>query len=74
MKLNKDDISKLASLPDDALWKEVHSIAKAHGINLPEPPPKKEDMDKLRAILSDPDKINMFKAMKLINDYKRGSK
>ena len=72
MKLDKENLKKIASLPDDELWKTVHSIAKSHGVSLRENPPSADEITKLRQILNDSDKLNMFAAMKLINEYKRG--
>lgn len=73
MRLDKESLEKMAALPDDQLWATVRKTAEAHGIALPNRTPKHEELDKLRAILKDTEKLSPIKAMKLINDYKRRS-
>ena len=48
MRLDKEKINRLAALPDDILWKEIQSMLKKHGINLPDRVPSAEDMKRLR--------------------------
>ena len=74
MKIDKEKLAALAALPDDALWKEIRKIAGENKISLPEATPKKEEMAKIRSLLLNSDKINMFSAMKFINELKRGGK
>ena len=70
MKLDKESLKKMATLPDDELWQTIRKTAEAHGISLPEGTPKKEELSRLRGILLDAEKLNPLAAMKLINDYK----
>ncbi len=74
MKIDKEKLNALAALPDAELWAQIRRMTEGYGINLPEKTPPKEELQKLRALFSDTNKLNLFGAMKIINDYKRGNK
>lgn len=71
MKFTKEEIEKLAALPDDELWCQVQTIAKGYGLNLPNTQPSHTELEKLRSIATG-GKISMPEAMMLINKYKKG--
>ena len=73
MKINKEDLARLAALPDDQLWAEVLRVGKSHGINLPTSQPSHADLDKLRGIVSG-SRINMGEAFRILNEYRRSGK
>ena len=71
MKFTKEEIDRLAALPDDELWCQVQAIAKGYGLKLPQTPPSHAELEKLRSIATG-GKISMPEAMMLINKYKKG--
>jgi hypothetical protein len=71
MKFTKEEIDRLAALPDDELWCQVQNIARGYGLNLPNTQPSHAELEKLRGIATG-GKISMSEAMMLINKYKRG--
>lgn len=71
MKFTREEIERLAALPDDQLWCQVQTIAKGYGLNLPERQPSHAELEKLRGIACG-GKISMPEAMMLINKYKKG--
>ncbi|MBE6635841.1 MAG: hypothetical protein E7617_06575 [Ruminococcaceae bacterium] len=74
MKLDKSKLEALSSLSDEQLWAEIRSIAGSHGFSLPEAQPSREDLGKIRAALSDSEKLNLSGAIRILNNYKRGKK
>ena len=73
MRINKEELKRLAEKPDAELWREIVSMAKSHGYNLPEKPPKHEDIDKIRRALSGSEKISLTDAAKIMNSYKKSN-
>ena len=71
MKVNKEQLKKLAEKSDADLWREIHSIAKSHGYNLPDATPRHEDIEKIRRALLGSEKISLGDAAKIINAYKK---
>ena len=72
MRIDKEKLSAMAELSDGELWATVTAIAAKNGIKLPGKPPSPEEMHKLRAAMTSPDKLNALGALKIINKYKRG--
>ena len=70
MKVNKDELEKLAALDDRSLWNSIVQMAKNYGISLSPAMPQREDMDKIRGALSGIEKFNLRDAMKIVNRYK----
>ena len=70
MKLDREKLLGLASLPDAELWRTVVMIGKGHGFTLPDKAPPHEELEKLREIIKDGSKINVMSAFKLLNKYK----
>jgi len=71
LKIDKEKLSALAKLEDDALWAEIKTIAAQHGFKLPDATPSHDQLEKLRAAVCDTDKINLMGAMKIINKYRK---
>ncbi len=71
MKLDREKLTQLASLPDDELWRTVVEIGKTHGFLLPERTPPHDELEKLRGIVADGAKMNMASAIKLLNRYRK---
>ena len=72
MNIDKSRLEALASLPDEALWREIRRMAKSGGVTLPEGTPAHEELDKLRKMCREDSKISMLQAMRIVNDLKRG--
>ena len=71
MRLDKEKLVALASLPDDKLWAEVVRIAAGFGYTLPKEAPPHSELEKMRDAVR-ADKINVADAMRLVNRYKKG--
>lgn len=71
MKVNKEQLKKLAEKSDADLWREIHSIAKSHGYTLPEATPSHENIEKIRRTLLGSEKISLSDAAKIMNSYKK---
>ena len=71
MKINKEELKRLCEKSDAELWQIINEVAAKHGYDLPKSAPKNGEMNKIRAILGDSDKINMREAMRLMQEYKR---
>ena len=74
MRIDKEKLMALVSLPDTELWETVRQIGASHGFKLPTNPPPHEEMDKMRRAISDGKKPNLNEAIRLINDYRKGHK
>lgn len=72
MRIDKEKLKAIAKLPDDLLWEEVKRTAEKHKLKIPDAKPPKEDLDRLRSILENSDKLTLPAAMKLINKYRKG--
>lgn len=71
MKVNKEQMKKLAEKSDADLWNEIQKIAKSHGYNLDGKSPRPEDMEKIRNALLGVEKISMQEAVRIMNNYKK---
>ena len=71
MKIDKEKLAELSEKSDFELWNTITSIAKSHGFNLQSTTPSKAEMDKIRALMTSADKINMRDAIRLMQEYKR---
>ena len=70
MRLDKDKLNELVSLPDDELWKKVIEIANGYGFNLPAKTPEHSELEKLRGVVGDGSKMNVAGAFKILSKYK----
>lgn len=70
MRINKEELKKIAEKSDAELWQTIKEMGKSHGLNLPDAQPSKENLEKIRAVLSGTEKINLGEAARIINSYK----
>jgi len=70
MKLNKEELKRIADLPDSAMWQGICAVAKSNGYNLTSKQPTHQELEKIREILRGDVKIGMLDAMRMINTYK----
>lgn len=71
MKIDKEKLNALTSLPNDELWCEIRKVAKSYGFTLPEKTPADSEMQKLRGTVSGGCKLNLGDAVKILNDYRK---
>ncbi len=72
MKIDKEKLRALSQLSDDALWATIRNIAENNAISIPNTPPSPEDMAKIREAMSDPTRLNLSGALKVIKKHKGG--
>lgn len=71
MRINKEELSRIAALEDDELWKTVVKMADSYGFKLPEKTPAHSELEKLRSAVNGT-KLNLSDALKLLNNYRKG--
>lgn len=64
-------LQMLLAQPDDKLWATVRQIAKKNGITLKETTPPPAEMQKIRALLQNADKMSSIEAKAIIDSLKR---
>lgn len=74
MKIDKEKLEKLLEKDDAELWREVVTIARGKGLNLPDTPPPKSEMDKMRAAVGHGSGFRLAEAMRIIDKYRREMK
>lgn len=70
MKINKDELKRLAEKSDAELWASITEMAKAKGYDLKLDTPSKETIEKIRRALMGTEKLGMMDAARIINNYK----
>lgn len=70
MRLDRDKLNELVSLPDEELWKRIVEIAKEYGFTLPTKTPEHAELEKLRSIAGDGNKMNVSGALRILSKYK----
>ena len=70
MKINKEELRRMADMPDAAMWQGICTVAKSNGYSLTDNQPSHQELDKIREILRGEVKIGMLDAMRMINTYK----
>ena len=70
MEIDATLLSKLLALPDDQLWALIRKIGASNHITLPDGPPPKEEMAKLRTLFSGENGMDQERAMRLIQEYR----
>ena len=73
VRINKEQLNALLSLPDDKLWEEVLRLGGGYGLKLPKSCPAPEQRAALRSAVNS-DKIKMSDAMRILNQIKREGK
>ena len=71
MKIDKEKLKELSGKSDAELWGIITGIASKHGYNLPQNPPERAEMEKIRAIMGNVEQMNMRDAMRILQEYKR---
>lgn len=71
MKVNKEQMKRLAEKPDKELWAEIVAMARSHGYTLPNETPSGEDIERIRRAMLGVEKISLTDAAKIINTYKK---
>lgn len=71
MRFDKQKLAALAALPDAELWAQIVQLGKEHGISIPPTPPPHAELERLRGVIGDPDKMRMSDAIRVVNDYKK---
>ena len=74
MKIDKEKLERLLEKNDEELWREVVKVAGAKGLRLPETPPPKSEMDKMRAAVSHGSGFRLAEAVRIIDRYRKDSK
>ena len=70
MKINKDELKRLAEKSDADLWAEILRMAGSRGYDLQKTPPKHEELERIRRALSGAEKISLGEAARIMNSYK----
>ncbi len=71
MQLDKKTLDSILSQEDTVLWNTIRAIAAQSGLNLPQNPPPKNELDKLRGILGNKTQLDVGEALKIANNFKR---
>ena len=71
MRINKEEMKKLAQKPDADLWAEIQALAKNHGYTIPASQPRHEDVEKIRRALLGIEKISLTDAAKIMKNYNK---
>lgn len=71
MQFDSNLLKMLLACSDDELWKTITKIAQANGIALHESPPSREEMARLRSLLSGASNTDYKDALNLLAAYKR---
>lgn len=73
MKIDKEKLKALLEKSDEELWREVVSVAGAKGVRLPNTPPPKSEMDKMRAAVAHGSGFKLAEAVRLVDRYRKES-
>lgn len=71
MKINKEKLSALAAMPDDALWAEIVKITSSYGLDLPKKTPPHAELEKLRETINGKS-LSLLEASKILKNYRKG--
>ncbi len=74
MRVDKEKLAKLLEKNDEELWADVVRMASEKGFELPKAPPPKAEMDKMRSAVSGGGVMDLARAAKILNDYRKGVK
>ncbi len=74
MKINREKLLELAALPDDLLWATIVATAKEHGHTLPAATPPHAELEKLRSLVRDSERIRIGDALRVLNSLKKQGK
>ena len=68
MGFDKQMLNQLLKEDDEMLWQNIVGIAAKSGIRLSQKTPPREEMQKLRDLLADADRISPFQAQKILRN------
>ena len=71
MRVNKEKLEALASLPDEKMWEEIKKMADGRGFSLPNEVPPAETMEKLRRAMTGVERVSLAEAARLMQKYKK---
>ena len=71
MDFDTNALNRLLSQSDERLWQMICKIGALNGISISEAMPPKEEMTKLRALLSNAENADYAQAIATIEQYKR---
>ena len=71
MRVDKEKLQGLLALPDEELWAEIVKIGGKYGFTLPNTPPPKEQLNKLRSTAKN-DRINAAEAIRILGSIRKG--
>ncbi len=74
MRVNKEELKRLAEKSDEELWRSICEIGRSHGLTLPDKAPDKAELERVRRAMLGIEKISLTEAMKIVNKYKKQSK
>lgn len=70
MKLNREKLKELAAMDDASLKKEISSAAQKFGYTLPLNALGEKEIEKIRSIMQDADKISPMEIAKFLSSVK----
>ena len=71
MKINKEKLEALASLPDNKMWEEIKKMAAERGLELPGEAPPRETLERIRRAMTGAGRISLAEAAKIMQRYKK---
>ena len=71
MDFDTNALNRLLSLPDDKLWQMICKIASHSGVSISSAMPPREEMTKLRSLLSGAENVDYNQALSIIEQHKR---
>ena len=70
VKVDKEKLNRLLSLPDEELWRELVRIGGSYGFRLPDKTPPQDQLTRLRQTVKG-DRINAHDALKMLNSIRK---
>lgn len=74
MRIDKEKLAGVVAMPDEELWDMICSVARSHGIRLPEKCPPHAELEKVRMALTHGASPNVAEAIRVVNNYRKGAK
>lgn len=71
MRVNKEKLEALASLPDEKMWEEIKKMADGRGFSLPNEVPPRETMERIRRAMTGAERLSLAEAARLMQKYKK---
>ena len=71
MRVNKEKLEALASLPDEKMWEEIKKMADGRGFSLPNEVPSRETMERIRRAMTGAERMSLAEAARLMQKYKK---